>query len=378
MFENTVRSTVAVLAFGACVAGTAAYGAWSAGKLIVDDDGDLMRYEMDLHGGAKLYAILSADGTGDVQAVHLVPNTELGGTHWLYYKQAACRWDGRAGAWADIVIGDRMTVSIPSTSWEDDEGDADGRNALDEQLLAVGSSAVLLALFDTDPEERSSFLPTQQRLDDETGWCAPVADDGDNSAVGNVVLIAEVDDGSRAVDITRAAAMLHKKVSLNAMAGMMVIAEMVDASGMAIGEAVFEQTPSGVLMQVSVTGLAPGAHGIHLHRVGACSPDFTAASGHINPHGAMHGLRHPLGPDNGDLPLLHVGFDGTAQAEFFTTRVSLSMDAMGDPPGLLDEDGSAVVIHANPDDHFTQPIGGAGCRVACGVIEGMEPVTPDM
>jgi Cu-Zn family superoxide dismutase len=36
---------------------------------------------------------------------------------------------------------------------------------------------------------------------------------------------------------------------------------------------------------------------------------------------------------------------------------------------LRDADGSAVVIHANPDDHMAQPIGGAGPRVACAVIK---------
>ena len=36
--------------------------------------------------------------------------------------------------------------------------------------------------------------------------------------------------------------------------------------------------------------------------------------------------------------------------------------------GLKDADGSALVIHANPDDHMSQPIGGAGARIACGVI----------
>jgi Cu-Zn family superoxide dismutase len=36
---------------------------------------------------------------------------------------------------------------------------------------------------------------------------------------------------------------------------------------------------------------------------------------------------------------------------------------------LLDADGSAVVVHASPDDHLSQPIGGAGARVACAVLK---------
>ena len=145
------------------------------------------------------------------------------------------------------------------------------------------------------------------------------------------------------------------------------MAQLVEPGGSEIGKATFEQTPTGVLMYVEVTGLAPGAHGIHLHRVGACTPDFTAAGGHINPDGVAHGLRNPEGPDDGDLPLLYAGADGSARAEFFTPRVTVSG---GEAPALLDEDGSAVVVHAHPDDQHTQPIGGAGGRVACGVVAG--------
>ena len=99
-----------------------------------------------------------------------------------------------------------------------------------------------------------------------------------------------------------------------------------------------------------------------------CTPDFKQATGHVNPGQVPHGLRHPDGPDSGDLPNLYVGADGSAMAEFFTTGVSV---AGGDMPALLDEDGSAVIIHEQPDDHLTQPIGGAGGRIACGVIVSM-------
>ena len=372
MFRCIVKALTGALASAACLG---ASGDWSSGKQITDD-GNLMRYQLDLQGGAKLYAIVSADG--GVQAVHLVPRSDLGNSHWLYYTQLACRWDRSVATWGNVVIGDRMAISIPSTAWAEDEDDNGPANALDAQLLAVGSSNELLALFSADPAARSAFLPTQQMLDEETGLCALAADEGDNAAVGSVTLLAQVDGSRRAVDITRAAATLRSKASMRALSGSTASAEIMDPDGTAIGTATFEQAPSGVLMNVAVTRLEPGAHGIHLHRVGACTPDFKAASGHINPRGAKHGLRHPDGPDNGDLPLLHVSMDGSARAEFFTTLVSLSDDAMGDPPGLLDEDGSAVVIHANPDDHLTQPIGGAGGRVGCGVISATEAMAPEV
>ena len=155
---------------------------------------------------------------------------------------------------------------------------------------------------------------------------------------------------------------------LAASAADMAGADIINTDGAVIGKATFEQAPTGVLMSVDVAGLPPGAHGIHLHAVGACTPNFKAATGHINPNKAKHGLRNPEGPDNGDLPNLFVAADGTAKAEFFTTLVSV---AGGDMPALLDEDGSAVIIHENPDDHMTQPIGGAGGRIGCGVIAKM-------
>ena len=161
-----------------------------------------------------------------------------------------------------------------------------------------------------------------------------------------------------------AAAIAPSLASAADMAG----AEIVNPDGAVIGKATFEQTPTGVLMSVDVTGLPPGGHGIHLHAVGSCTPNFKAATGHVNPGKVKHGLRNPEGPDNGDLPNLFAAADGSARAEFFTTRVSVSG---GDMPALLDEDGSAVIIHENPDDHMAQPIGGAGGRIGCGIIGKM-------
>ena len=151
------------------------------------------------------------------------------------------------------------------------------------------------------------------------------------------------------------------------------VAKLVGDEGQSIGQARFEQAPQGVIMLVEVAGLPPGAHGIHLHGTGSCEPDFKAAKGHINPQAVEHGLRNPNGPDPGDLPNLFVAADGTATAEFYTTRVRVAAADGDDKPALLDADGSAVIIHANPDDHLTQPIGGAGGRIGCGTIAAATP-----
>ena len=147
-------------------------------------------------------------------------------------------------------------------------------------------------------------------------------------------------------------------------------ASIVNPDGDTMGTVDFEQGPTGVLITVAVSGLTPGPHGTHLHEVGACTPDFKAAGGHITATDeALHGLKNPErtvdNHDNGDLPNLYAGADGIAQAEFFTSLVTISGGSM---PALLDADGSTLVIHENPDDHITQPIGGAGGRVACGII----------
>jgi len=87
------------------------------------------------------------------------------------------------------------------------------------------------------------------------------------------------------------------------------------------------------------------------------------AGGHIEKE-KPHGFLHPEGPHAGNLPNLIVHDDGTAQVELYSNLVSIDGDAFP----LLDEDGSTIMIHANVDDHKTQPIGGSGSRIACGVI----------
>ncbi len=145
-------------------------------------------------------------------------------------------------------------------------------------------------------------------------------------------------------------------------------AGIVGATGDGIGEVTLIDSPHGVLLRVQIArgGLPAGAHGMHLHAVGNCSDigEFKLSKGHINVDGRAHGLLNPDGPDNADLPNLIVREDGSADVELFTERVRMD----DGPAMLLDSDGSALVIHANADDHMTQPIGGAGPRIACAEI----------
>lgn len=145
-------------------------------------------------------------------------------------------------------------------------------------------------------------------------------------------------------------------------------AAIINGQGAEIGKATLTQGATGLLIKVEATGLTPGWHGIHIHATGQCAAPFTSAGAHINHTDPKtpHGLLNAQGPDDGDLPNLFAAADGSAHGEFFTTRARISQDGPGQ--WLWDADGSALVIHANPDDHSSQPIGGAGDRVACAVL----------
>lgn len=141
-------------------------------------------------------------------------------------------------------------------------------------------------------------------------------------------------------------------------------ATLLDGAGKDTGKVTLRDGNSGVLLRIEATGLTPGWHGLHLHEKGDCTDaaDGFKASGAHEGHGngALHGLLNPAGPEAGDLPNLYAAADGSAHAELFIAGVKLV--------DLTDGDGTAILVHAGEDDHQTQPIGGAGARVACGVI----------
>ncbi len=153
-------------------------------------------------------------------------------------------------------------------------------------------------------------------------------------------------------------------------------ADFFGPAGETMGSATFRDGLGGVLIRIEVSGLAPGWHGVHLHMVGDCSDGadgFKASGGHINPDGREHGLLNPNGSHRSDLPNLFADGNGGAKAELFRAGVHLKPSeeaaAMNGPFPLMDDDGFAVIIHESPDDHMTQPIGGAGARVACAAVK---------
>lgn len=145
-----------------------------------------------------------------------------------------------------------------------------------------------------------------------------------------------------------------------------------DRVGNKVGTAKITQERGGnVVIQIRVHDLPAGFHGFHVHAVGECLPPFATAGAHFDLDGHTHK------DHTGDLPVLLVSADGTANARFNTDRFEVA--------DLFDANGSALIIHANPDNYANIPsryfaapdapdattlaTGDAGDRIACGVVE---------
>ena len=137
--------------------------------------------------------------------------------------------------------------------------------------------------------------------------------------------------------------------------------------GASLGEIMVEETPYGLVFTPSLTGIAPGVHGFHLHEKGSCAPDIKdgkkvaalAAGGHYDPdntkkHGTPWGSGH-----RGDLPALVVDTHGNASMPVLAPRLKLA-----------ELQGKALMIHVGGDSHSDHPapLGGGGARMACGVF----------
>jgi superoxide dismutase, Cu-Zn family len=149
----------------------------------------------------------------------------------------------------------------------------------------------------------------------------------------------------------------------------LVHAVSADGIGDEIGTVQLTDSADGLAIQTDLSDLPPGAHGFHLHTSGSCEPApndqgqmtaALAAGGHYDPDNTG---RH-AGPEGdghkGDLPVLEVAADGTAQVTLKAPRLTVA-----------DARGRALMIHAGGDNYSDQPkpLGGGGARIACGLVE---------
>ena len=144
------------------------------------------------------------------------------------------------------------------------------------------------------------------------------------------------------------------------------VAHMKTLNGGGAGTVEFAQTNHGVLVTFDLSGLPPGAHGIHIHTSGNCDAKakFTSAGPHFSPEPKNHGYMTKGGPHPGDLPNQFAAADGSLHAATLT-----NMFALGNgKKSIFDRDGASIIVHAKADDYASQPAGNSGDRIACGVI----------
>jgi len=146
--------------------------------------------------------------------------------------------------------------------------------------------------------------------------------------------------------------------------------ELKDAQGKSVGTAVLwsksgKGASAGVFIKATLHDLPPGVHAFHFHQKAQCdAPDFKSAGRHFNPDGKKHGLENPEGHHAGDMNNFTVNAKGRAKLKVVNKDVTLGDDSHS----LFSNGGTALMIHAKPDDMKTDPAGNAGDRIACGVI----------
>ena len=171
-----------------------------------------------------------------------------------------------------------------------------------------------------------------------------------------------------------------------------LVAELKSSTNVTVGTVRIMPTDDGkTSVRIVASGLTPGFHGYHVHTAGVCDPAAVDAAGAPSPFFTAGGhfnadTTKTHGAHTGDMPPLLVTEDGTGRLSFRTDRFL--------PRDLLDEDGSAVILHAGPDnlanipgttssgadryhshvdmvlgaDTATKATGDAGSRFACGVV----------
>ena len=142
------------------------------------------------------------------------------------------------------------------------------------------------------------------------------------------------------------------------------------------------------------SGLSEGFHGFHIHTTGICNSDATNTEGNASPFFTAGSHWNPdernHGNHRGDLPPLLATTNGLARATVLTDRFTISR--------LFDDDGSAVIVHQDPDnlahipattsdgeeryhshaydvmgpDQDSLATGDGGSRFACGVVKRIE------
>jgi Cu-Zn family superoxide dismutase len=127
----------------------------------------------------------------------------------------------------------------------------------------------------------------------------------------------------------------------------------------------------GTKIYGSISGLAPGLHGLHIHTYGThvvkdyknCCDIF---GGHYNPFNKDHGYPIDENRHVGDLGNIHANRNGYAEIRLIDPLIQLS--------GRYSVLNRSLIVHANTDDGGmedtieSKTTGTSGPRLACALI----------
>ncbi|XP_061816523.1 copper chaperone for superoxide dismutase [Nerophis lumbriciformis] len=139
---------------------------------------------------------------------------------------------------------------------------------------------------------------------------------------------------------------------------------MLAGKGRVQGVVRFLQLSAGrCLIDGTIDGLEPGAHGLHVHALGDLTDDCLSCGEHFNPLGRHHGGPQDAERHVGDLGNIVAGPDGRASFRLEDNQLK-----------VWDVIGRSLVLDAGPDDlgrgghPLSKLTGNSGFRLACGII----------
>ncbi|XP_067303447.1 copper chaperone for superoxide dismutase-like [Pseudorasbora parva] len=139
---------------------------------------------------------------------------------------------------------------------------------------------------------------------------------------------------------------------------------MVSGAGLVQGVVRFLQlSQDRCLIDGTIDGLNPGAHGLHVHELGDLTRDCMSCGDHFNPFRKQHGAPQDSDRHVGDLGNITAGPDGRASFRLEDAQIK-----------VWDVIGRSLVVDSGEDDlgRGSHPLskitGNSGERLACGII----------
>lgn len=130
------------------------------------------------------------------------------------------------------------------------------------------------------------------------------------------------------------------------------------------GTAEFTQQNGKVKLVLNITceKMANKSVAVHIHEMGDCGDMGNMAHGHWNPTNKQHGKWSSSSFHLGDIGNVSLDAQGKGTLKMETDLWTIGDDSTSN---LLNR---AFMVHSGKDDFTTQPTGGAGSRIGCGVI----------